>query len=189
MARAYVGVGSNLAPEKNVLGALELITLDSRVMLTGISTFYRTPALPRPGGPENSAGEDPDYLNGVLALQTPLSPGHLITLLEQVEHARGRIRTEDKHAPRTIDLDLLLYLVSQPEMKDGPEPGFRAVLPPHPEIRTRSFVAVPLWEVAPRLRLPPDGTSVQAIAKAFDGPGGVPESAFTERLRRKFLRT
>jgi 2-amino-4-hydroxy-6-hydroxymethyldihydropteridine diphosphokinase len=189
MARAYVGVGSNIDPAENVVGALELLALDPRVTLTGISTFYRTPALAGPDAPEDSASGDPDYLNGVIELRTSLPPDRLGALLEDVERSRGRTRTHDRYAPRTMDLDLLLYLLPGSSSEGGPEPEFRTASRPHPEIRTRSFVAVPLRELAPELRLPPEGTSIQDIADAFEGPGGFPETAFTDQLRRRFLGT
>jgi len=187
VGRAFVGVGSNLHPEENVRGALGLLARDPRVRVTGISTFYRTKALPGPGAPADSAAEDPDYLNGVLDLQTDLDPERLIVLLEGVEEACGRTRTENKYAPRTMDLDLLLYLAPGHPGGSDPSADVRVVHPPHPEIRTRPFVAIPLLELAPELTLPPDDTPIREIAGVFDGPGGAPETALTNSLRRLFL--
>ncbi len=185
--RAFVGVGSNLEPEENVRGALQLLARNPGVRVAGISTFYRTKALPGPGAPDDSAAGDPDYLNGVLELRTELAPERLIGLLEGVEEACGRTRTENKYAPRTMDLDLLLYLVRDPAGGSNPDAEFRAVLPPHPEIRTRPFVAIPLLELAPELTLPPDDTPIRDIASVFDGPGGTPETVLTNSLRQLFL--
>jgi 7,8-dihydro-6-hydroxymethylpterin-pyrophosphokinase len=84
-----------------------------------------------------------------------------------------------------MDLDLLLFLSPARLRTSGVSHGETA--PPHPEIRTRAFVAVPLLELAPDLLLPPDGTPLKDIADAFPGPGGEAETTLTERIRERFL--
>jgi 2-amino-4-hydroxy-6-hydroxymethyldihydropteridine diphosphokinase len=176
-----VGVGSNISPSESVFGALAELERAPGVELIGISTFYRTRALPAPGAPPGSLGADPDYLNGVLALATTLDPKALSKTLEGVETAMGRARTGEKFAPRTMDLDLLLFTPAGETTTPLDDP------PPHPEIRARPFVAIPLLELAPDLLLPPDGTPLRKIAASFTGPGGKEETAFTERLKARFL--
>src|SRR4030088_247086 len=131
MARVFIAVGSNIEPESNVTRALR--SLRANPGLRGASTFYRTPALERP--------EDPPFINGVIEVADTLPPLELKKRLRAVEDALGRTRDGDPYGPRTIDLDLLLYgdLVS-----NSPE-----LTLPHPEIRERRFVAVPLLELAP----------------------------------------
>ena len=93
-------------------------------------------------GPQNQ----PDYLNAVLALMTELTPGALLTALQGIEHAQGRLRGEHWGA-RTLDLDILLYgdqVVSEPQLQI-----------PHPGLRERDFVLQPLLELAgPKVVLP-----------------------------------
>jgi len=142
MPRAFIGVGSNIAPQENIREALR--RLAQSVLIVSISTFYREPAIGRP--------DDPDFHNGVVEIDTDLAP---ITLkgkvLRGIEASlgRGRSRSLDKFASRTIDLDLLLYddlVVSSAELTL-----------PHPDILKRAFVAVPLYEIAPTLVLPGSG--------------------------------
>jgi 2-amino-4-hydroxy-6-hydroxymethyldihydropteridine diphosphokinase len=185
-ARAFVGVGSNIRPEENVLGALALLERNPGIRIVGVSTFYRTPALPAPGASEASVEAAPDYLNGVVELRTVLDAGTLAVALEETEAALGRVRTAERYASRTMDLDLLLFLSPAPLRTSGVSHGETAP-PPHPEIRTRAFVAVPLLELAPDLLLPPDGTPLKDIADAFPGPGGEAEITLTERIRERFL--
>jgi len=171
--RAYLGVGSNLDPENNVLGLLELLSRDPSVTLRGVSTFFRTPAL---GSTPQSIRTDPDYLNGVLEIDTSLDLAELGTLLGTLEIRLGRVRNADRFAPRTIDVDILLHL------GEGSPPSA-----PHGDLFTRPFVALLLLELAPELLLPPDQTPLRDIAARFEGPGGTPETELTEALRRRFL--
>src|SRR5262249_13926867 len=100
MARAFIGIGSNIDPEKNIRQALR--QLAQAVRLTAISTFYREPALERP--------DEPAFYNGVVAVETDLPPARLKQdLLRKIEADLGRRRSSDKFASRPIDLDLLLY--------------------------------------------------------------------------------
>ena len=190
-ALAYVGVGSNIRPEENVLRSLLLLDETPGVTLTGISTFYRTAPLSDPSystSPPDQApkASDPDFLNGVLEIRTYLPPEDLLSLLAGIEDALGRERPGNRYGPRTMDLDLLLY---GREMGDGPSweaigpDGFLA----HSDIESRPFVTHPLMELAPDLLLPPHGTPVRAFAATFDTPGGTPETGFTDTLRSRFL--
>jgi 2-amino-4-hydroxy-6-hydroxymethyldihydropteridine diphosphokinase len=171
--RAFLSVGSNLAPEENVPAALGLLLATPGVEITGISTFYWTPPLAAPGAPADSVAGDPDFLNGVVEIRTSLDPESLAEALGTIETALGRVPSEDRYAPRTLDLDLLLY-ESHPH-------------PPHRDIRARPWVALPLLELAPDLRLPPDGISLAEVARAFPDPGGPADEALTQRLRQSFL--
>jgi 2-amino-4-hydroxy-6-hydroxymethyldihydropteridine diphosphokinase len=184
-ARAFVGIGSNIHPEESVLGALALLEQKPGIRIVGISTFYRTPALPAPGASKASVETEPDYLNGVVELRTILDAVTLAVTLEETETALGRVRSAERYVSRTMDLDLLLFLSPAPLRTSGVSHGETA--PPHPEIRTRAFVAVPLLELAPDLLLPPDGTPLKDIADAFPGPGGEAEITLTERIRERFL--
>lgn len=203
-SRAYLSVGSNILPYRNVPAALKLLSETPGVTLIGISTFYRTTALPHPTQHEwepapSEAGSDPDFLNGVLEIRSRLGLEELRTVLSRTEKALGRRESASRYAPRTMDLDLLLF--SRPVVEPGnPGPGAsHPTYPPpwreigpnglliHPDVLARVFVAAPLLELAPDLLLPPLGTSLQEAVAEFDHPPGAPDEAFTRTLRSRFL--
>jgi len=145
MTRAYVGLGSNIEPEKNVRAAVRLLAAAEHVV--AISTFYRTESVP-PGAPP--------FINGALALEVLKRPRELkLDVLRGVEMRLGRARTADKNAPRTIDCDLLVYGDEVVHERD--------LTLPAPDLETRAFVAVPLLEIAPDLIVP---GSTRALADA-----------------------
>lgn len=163
---AFIGVGSNVDPETNIVAALA--SLREKAVVTGISTFYRTVPLDRP--------EQPSFLNGVFRIQTDRDARDLkFDILRKIEKHLGRVRTEDKYAARSIDLDILLY--GQAVMD---EPDLRI---PDPDIRTRSFIAVPLLELEPDLMLPGGGGRLSAIVEGMDRSSLEPAEALTQRLR------
>jgi len=94
--------------------------------------------------------DQPDYLNAVVGLQTELSAFKLLGELQNIENLHGRVRDGERWGPRTLDLDLLLYadeVINTPELKV-----------PHPGIAERSFVLLPLAELAPDLVVPNKGS-------------------------------
>jgi 2-amino-4-hydroxy-6-hydroxymethyldihydropteridine diphosphokinase len=122
---AFIGVGSNVEPERNIVAALE--RLRDMTHVTGSSAFYRTEPIGRP--------DQPWFINGVWRIDTTLNPTQIRSeLLRPIEEALGRRRCDDKFALRTIDLDLLLY---DDLVTDGL---------PHADL-TRPFVCVPLREL------------------------------------------
>jgi 2-amino-4-hydroxy-6-hydroxymethyldihydropteridine diphosphokinase len=163
--RVYVSVGANVAPERNILDGLG--ALARCVSVTALSTFYRTPAIGRP--------DQEDYLNGVIALDTALEPLKLKEVLREVERAMGRVRGEDAYAPRTLDLDILLY-----GKRVFNESGLEI---PDPDIATRPFLAAGLIELDPSLTLPGDS---RRLAERVE-PGVIAalkkEGAFTRALK------
>ena len=122
---------------------------DNGVTPVAVSRFYRTPAWPDP--------RDPEFVNAVAQVMTELSPVELLAMLHDVETRFGRIRAA-RNAPRTLDLDVLDY---DGRIEDGPP-----VLP-HPRMETRTFVLVPLRDVAPDWRHPVSGASVTALLNAL----------------------
>lgn len=168
MVRAYIGVGASIEPEPNILAAIEALARTTRVV--GISTFYRTPALARPG--------DPDFVNGVVAVETALEPGRLKhVVLRSLEHRAGRRRTGDRWGPRPLDLDLLLH--GQAVVR---APG---LLLPDPSIRTRRFVAAPLHELAPELVLPDTGQALTELLGRVPAGPMTSMPRMTARLRER----
>jgi 2-amino-4-hydroxy-6-hydroxymethyldihydropteridine diphosphokinase len=147
MTRAYIGLGSNLQePLRQLRAALQAIARLPSSQLVRVSGAYRSAAV----GP----GEQPDYLNAVLQLETALQPAELLTALQAIEKAQGRVRSV-RWGARSLDLDILLYgdrQVATPSLTI-----------PHPELQRRNFVLYPLAEIAgPNLVLP-DGTELGTL--------------------------
>jgi 2-amino-4-hydroxy-6-hydroxymethyldihydropteridine diphosphokinase len=164
MARAFVSMGSNIDPARNVRAALS--ALARHVAVTAISTVYLTPA--------EGQTEQPPFYNCVVEIGTERDPLDLkFQVLRPIEAALGRQRTPDKFAHRTIDLDLILYgdVVLNEE----------GLVLPDPEIYRRLFLAIPLAELAPELILPGSGVRVSDLAQRF-GPMQ-PLESYTESLR------
>lgn len=136
MTRAYIGLGSNLSnPVEQVTTALRELDKLENVRLVRASRLYRSV----PMGPQ----EQPDYINAVAVLDTSLSPDALLLLLQGIEVFHQRIRSGNRWGPRTLDLDLLLFgdaIIDEKHLKV-----------PHVGLVERSFVLVPLHEVAPDL--------------------------------------
>lgn len=152
---AYVGLGSNLGdPPAQLRRALASLGGLPATRLLSVSSFYRSPPL----GP---AGQ-PDYLNAVAGLLTTLPALELLAALQAIETAQGRRRDGERWGPRTLDLDLLLH--------GDARLASPSLTLPHPGLRERAFVLVPLAEIAPGLRLP-DGTAVARLAGAVDTGG------------------
>jgi 2-amino-4-hydroxy-6-hydroxymethyldihydropteridine diphosphokinase len=108
--------------------------------------------------------DQPRYLNGVLALETELPPEALLDGLQRIEHDLGRVRTFP-NAPRTLDLDLLLYGDQMIETD--------RLTVPHPRLHERAFVLVPLAELVPDLIHPTRGVTVRRLLQALPDRSGV----------------
>lgn len=170
VVQAYVAVGSNIDPRANLPAALRL--LRRRVEVTGLSTVYRTRALGRGG----EAGGGPDFCNAVWAIRTSHPARELkFGVLRGIEDALGRSRGPDRYAPRTIDLDLVLY---GDEAID--EPGLCI---PAPDV-ARPFVAWPLSELAPLLVLPGTGEPIRRVCERAGRGGMEPDEQLTRLIER-----
>lgn len=129
---AYVALGANLGDGPTRLRmAVNALRDRSDVKVVAESAFYRTAPVDADG---------PDYTNAVVALTTRLIAPALLDLLQAIEQAHGRVRSH-RNAPRTLDLDLLLY-------GDARIQSARLVVP-HPRMHLRAFVLAPLADVAP----------------------------------------
>jgi 2-amino-4-hydroxy-6-hydroxymethyldihydropteridine diphosphokinase len=169
MKRVHIALGSNINPEDNLRQALQL--LGQRVRLRRLSTFYRNRPLNRP--------EQADFINGVVEAETDLPPGDLKRLLREIEARLERERTADRYAARTMDLDLINY-----DDRPAAEPD---LLLPDPDIATRAFLAVPLAELAPELRLQDSEGTMRQLAAALDQSGLKPLREYTQRVRQEIL--
>ena len=154
MITAYIGLGSNQGDSlAHLTAAAAALDELPTTRVDGYSSIYRSAAV----GP----GTQNDYLNAVLQLRTRLGAHELLGAMQNIESARGRVRTE-QWGPRTLDLDLLLYgdLVC-----DDAE-----LTLPHPRISERNFVLLPLREVAQANLLLPDGSELDTLVR--DCPEG-----------------
>lgn len=144
--RAYVGLGANLGNARVTLEtALCEIAQLQRTRLVARSSLYRT-------APVDASG--PEFVNAVVELDTTLAPGELLGALHAIECAHGRERPF-RNAPRTLDLDVLLY--GDRIITAG------ALLIPHPRLHERAFVLVPLAQIAPDVTIPGRGRVAELL--------------------------
>ena len=144
---AYIGIGANLGDASaNVDDALARLARLAGCQLLAASSKYRT-------APIDSSGED--YINAVACIDTPLAAPALLNALHDIELAHGRERPY-RNAPRTLDLDILLY---GEQVIDLP-----SLHVPHPRMLARAFVLVPLLEIAPDVAVPGRGPAANFLA-------------------------
>jgi 2-amino-4-hydroxy-6-hydroxymethyldihydropteridine diphosphokinase len=146
----YVAMGSNLGDRDAHLAAgLAALRATPGIEVVAVSPLYETdPVGPAPQGP---------YLNGAIELVTTLLPDALLKRLLEIEISQGRTRGSDRNAPRTLDLDLLLYgnrKLAGPDLEV-----------PHPRLAERPFVLEPLCDLAPDLIHPTLGESIEVLAR------------------------
>ena len=147
MADLYLALGSNIAPRRHLSRALVL--LRARYPLLRVSGWFHT----LPWG----VTQQPWFLNCAAHVVTWEEPLLVLDFAQRVERLLGRRRVLP-NGPRTVDIDLLLY-------GDQVLDSFRLTLP-HPGLRARDFMLVPLLELAPGARDPRDGTSLAAALPA-----------------------
>jgi 2-amino-4-hydroxy-6-hydroxymethyldihydropteridine diphosphokinase len=169
MARAFVGVGSNIDPAENVKKALLLLAQEMRV--AGVSTVYET----EPEGRH----EQPRYCNCVVEIDTEAPPAELKRALREIEERLGRVRTADRYASRTIDLDVLAYDELTLQTPD--------LTLPDPDIATRAYLAAGLAELAPALALPGIDLTAAELAKKLPKRGMRALDEYTAALRREVI--
>ncbi|MCD5397801.1 2-amino-4-hydroxy-6-hydroxymethyldihydropteridine diphosphokinase [candidate division NPL-UPA2 bacterium] len=147
MTKVFLGLGSNLGDrEQNIKEALKQLQGSEMARKVTISSLYET----KPEGVK----EQPLFLNAVLRMETGLSPRNLLDALQDLERQLGRERSR-KWGPRIIDLDILLYGNLVMKEKD--------LEIPHPLLAERSFVLIPLAELAPETIHPILGETISAL--------------------------
>lgn len=151
-APAVIAVGANLGDRRaTLLAAIRELANADGVELTAISSVIETPAL-KPQGIDHEA---PAYLNAVALITTTLTPDALLTLLNRIESAHGRVRAE-RWGDRTLDLDLVDFA--------GLVSSSPTLTLPHPRAFERDFVLVPWLEVDPDAELPGHGRVAELVA-------------------------
>lgn len=148
MNKAYLLTGGNLGHPGAILEAAKAsISLHCGTVVQA-SSLYRTAAW----GKE----DQPDFLNQVLLVQTPLSAHQLLQQLQDIERGAGRQRVE-KYGPRLLDIDILLFndaLINTPQLQV-----------PHPQMAFRRFVLVPLAEIAPDVVHPTSKLTIREMLR------------------------
>lgn len=147
---AYIAIGSNKGDRLGQMrAALDLLESGGVVKVLHLSPLYQNRAV--------GMGEAEDFFNGVAQVETSLEPEALLDRCLEVETQLGRERSEAGWAPRTIDLDLLLY--------GGEALNCERLTLPHPRIAERDFVAIPLCDVAPSVNV--SGIPIQEIVDSL----------------------
>ncbi|MGH8684751.1 MAG: 2-amino-4-hydroxy-6-hydroxymethyldihydropteridine diphosphokinase [Nitrosospira sp.] len=146
--QAFIALGSNLDdPAFQVLRAFDELTRLPSSRLLMHSSLYRSAPVERL--------DQPDFINAVAQIETALGPHDLLKALLEIERCHGRMRTYP-NAPRTLDLDMLLY--------DDLQCDERCLILPHPRMHQRAFVLQPLLEIAPDCRIPGRGAVSELLA-------------------------
>jgi 2-amino-4-hydroxy-6-hydroxymethyldihydropteridine diphosphokinase len=151
---AYIALGSNRGDRRETINKALSLLGESDITIVRVSTLIETAPL---GGP---AGQD-NYLNAVAEILSRTSAEQLLGIMQSVEDRLGRTRPH-KWASRTIDLDLILFggrIIDKPHLKV-----------PHPLMHQRSFVMIPLVEIAPDLIHPVLGQTMREILDSLQNP-------------------
>ena len=152
MTIAYVGIGSNLDdPRAHVTQAFDELDRLPHTRVVKKSSLYRSAPL--------GYADQPDFINAVAQLETGLPAERLLAELQQVEARHGR-RRSFANAPRTLDLDVLLY--------GGLELRTPILETPHPRMHERAFVLKPLTDIAPAVTIPGRGLARSHLAQVRD---------------------
>jgi 2-amino-4-hydroxy-6-hydroxymethyldihydropteridine diphosphokinase len=149
---AYIGLGANLAePRAQLAAAFDELDRLPLTRVVARSSLYRSAPL--------GYAAQPDFVNAVARVETGLPPERLLAALHEIETRHGRERSFP-NAPRTLDLDLLLY-------------GDRSIVRtglvlPHPRMHERAFVLAPLVELDPEAEIPGRGRAVEWLARCAE---------------------
>lgn len=140
MAKAYIGLGGNLGDTRQILtDAVVCLSQFPAISIQSRSCFYISTPIDAPGG---------DYINNVVSIDTELEPLSLLRICQMVEQRFGRERPYEK-APRTLDIDILIY--------DNVSHNTPELILPHPRMTERMFVLLPLLEIDGEIELPTHG--------------------------------
>ena len=153
---AFLGLGSNLAhPRRQIARAVRAIASLPRVRLVAVSPNYAS-------APVDCDAPQPDYVNAVAAVRTTLPPRALLAALQAIEHRQHRRRNavSRRNAPRTLDIDLLLFGRRRIDV--------RGLTVPHPRMHQRAFVLRPLADVWSAAIIPGRGLALRFRATVRD---------------------
>ncbi|MFM9968117.1 MAG: 2-amino-4-hydroxy-6-hydroxymethyldihydropteridine diphosphokinase [Burkholderiales bacterium] len=149
---AFIGLGANLGhPADQIHKALSALDAHAEIQLLRASSLYASDPIDAPGQPE--------YVNAVATIDTTLTAAQLLLATQAIEAQMGRQRPYP-NAPRTLDLDLLLFddgMIDTPDLKI-----------PHPRMHLRRFVLEPLLEIAPAVEIPGWGAAARLLPALLD---------------------
>ena len=148
-----IALGSNIDRERNLPKALTMLSQHPQIEILAVSPTYETLAV---GG----SVDQPPFFNAAALIETELGPAKLKEALLTIERELGRVRSADKYAPRTIDLDIALY------DRDIIDLNGRHI--PDPDVARFPHVALPLADVAPDWIHPELGKTLTKIADSLD---------------------
>ena len=151
--RVFLALGSNINAEHNLHAAVR--RLASRFHMRAVSPVYETAPVGKT--------DQPNFLNAAALIETDLSAAQVKQVLQALEQELGRVRSEDKNAPRTIDLDISLFDDQVLDM------GSRHI--PDPDLSKYPHIARPLADLAPQQRHPETGQTLQEIAQGLPAGG------------------
>ncbi|MEB3225713.1 MAG: 2-amino-4-hydroxy-6-hydroxymethyldihydropteridine diphosphokinase [Synechococcus sp.] len=176
--RVYLSVASNIQPEVNIFRAMT--ELKKFCQIKAVSRCFVTDAIPAPGQPPTK--DLPYYINCVVLVETDHEAAAFkFDVLRSLETQLGRVRTADKYAPRTLDLDILLFndRMIQAENLEIPDP----------DIKKRWFLTQGLLDINPDLTLPGDSQPLQTYLQPLLDNLAATNQTFTEdqALRERIL--
>jgi GTP cyclohydrolase IA len=154
MISVLIALGSNIDPQRNLAQAVSRLRRQPGVRLEAVSRVYES-------APVGVCTPQPVYLNAAVRVETDLDPHALKAVLRGIERALGRVRTEDKYAPRPIDLDIACYGQQVFDLDGGPIPD--------PGILRHPHLAVPLADVAPGWVYPGQDERPRTLRQIADG--------------------
>lgn len=154
LTRCAIALGSNIGDSRAILDrAMGILAETSGISLKAQSSWYKT----APVGPPQ-----PNYINGCALLDVALTPQELLAVILDIEKKFGRVRKE-RWGPRTLDIDIILFddiILETPKLTI-----------PHPRMRERAFVLVPLAEIAPDWVEPVSGLAIAQLLLGLDCSG------------------
>lgn len=151
-SQVFIALGSNLEnPVSQIQQAFDELEQLPGICLISHSSLYKSAPVGRL--------DQPDFINAVAWIETTLAPHDLLNALLGIEHRHGRVR-ESLNAPRTLDLDILMY--------DDLEWLNEKLTLPHPRMSQRAFVLKPLMEIAPDCHVPGHGHVAQLLSLCYE---------------------
>jgi 2-amino-4-hydroxy-6-hydroxymethyldihydropteridine diphosphokinase len=164
--KAFISLGSNIDPEENLPLAMRSLSVIGEIV--AVSTVYQNPAV----GPTPQA----DFLNAAVLITTDLEPLEIRAKLRKIEAEMGRVRSEDKYAPREIDLDLCLLgdLIFESPVLTLPDP----------DILKRPHLIIPMAELDAEFIHPLTGESLVKTAELLKNKSGLtPRKDITRKMK------
>lgn len=153
----YISAGSNIGDRQSYLEfALKELERLEGFSIQSVSPIYETAPI--------GYTEQPSFLNLALSAMTEYSPSELLEHVQEIEKKAQRVR-DIRWGPRTLDLDILLYNQETIIMDN--------LLIPHPRMKERGFVIIPLYDIAPHLTFPPEQSPIEPLYRQFVQDSGI----------------